>query len=356
MMVARVTKRFAEGPTRSPFTLEIEIESAASITVLYGPAESGKSLILNAIAGFLRPDAGRILVGDALVFDAAAGVHLPPQARRAAYVPPDYGLFPHMTLRENLGFAAAFRPKLDRHRKVSEMLELFQIQDVAGRQPHEVSQRQRLRAAIARALIAQVRLLLLDEPGGGLDAQLRADLQQALHAVRTHFATPVVIATRDLETAFACGERMYVLEGGRILQQGAPSEIFKRPASVAVARLLGACNLLPAEVLALDPGRNTSSLRWATHTLCGPYLPGKFRGDRVWLCARPDELRAFVRNGPLRRNQIPVALEGAIPRPGAMRLKFTPELEADVSPQDFDRHKHNKEWVVEFPEATLRVL
>src|SRR5271166_6641101 len=135
MMSARIRKKFPPRTDSSGFSLELEFIAAGGVTVLFGPSGSGKTLILDSIAGFVRPDEGRILLDDAILFDGAAGVHLPPQARNCGYVFQNYALFPHMTLRENLEFAAERRPRLGRHRKVTEMLEKFQLTDVAGRHP-----------------------------------------------------------------------------------------------------------------------------------------------------------------------------------------------------------------------------
>src|SRR5207342_2833788 len=142
----------------------------------FGPSGSGKTLTLDSIAGFVRPDDGRIILDDDILFDGPTGVYLPPQARNCGYVFQNYALFPHMTLRENLVFAAERRPRLERHRRVNDMLDTFRLADAAGRRPHEVSGGQRQRCSIARALIGGPKLLLLDEPAQGLDAPLRAEL------------------------------------------------------------------------------------------------------------------------------------------------------------------------------------
>jgi molybdate transport system ATP-binding protein len=356
MILARIKKRFAAGRESAEFTLDAEVRAADPVTVLFGPSGSGKTLTLDCIAGFVRPDGGRVMLGDDIVFDAATKVFLEPQARRCGYVFQNYALFPHMTLRENLQFAAEFRPKLDRHRKVTEMLELFRLGEIAGRYPRELSGGQKQRCSIARALLAEPRVLLLDEPAQGLDPSLRADLHEVLRNVRQSFKMPVLLVTHDLEEAFALADRMFLLDQGRVVQQGGPAEILDRPASLAVARLLGIFNLLQAEVVTLDPGRNTCLLRMGEAEVHGPYLPGKFKGDRVWVCARPEELRAMPRTGRPGPNQLAVDLDRATPRPGGMRLQFAGEIAADVSRTEYDRARHNKEWIVEFPSAELRVL
>lgn len=356
MILARLKKKFPSGPDSAEFFLDLEIKTSDAVSVLFGASGAGKTLTLDAIAGFVRPDEGRVMLGDDILFDGATNVFLPPQARRCGYVFQNYALFPHLTLRQNLEFAAEFRPKLDRHRKVNEMLDLFRLTDMAGRKPHELSGGQKQRCSIARALLAEPRVLLLDEPAQGLDPMLRAELYDVLRNVRSSFDTPILMVSHDLEECFALADRMFVLSEGKLAQQGTPTEIYDKPASVGVARQLGIYNLIQADVLTLDPGRNTCSVKLGEFDLHGPYLPGKFKGDRVWLCVRPEELRAFPRNGKPATNQIPLQIQQATPRPGAMRLLFPYGLLADVPRAEYELNRHVKDWIVEFPSTTLRVL
>src|SRR5271170_6567656 len=244
MIQAKLRKTFPAGSDSAGFALDIEFRAAAGITVLFGPSGSGKTLTLDSIAGFVRPDEGRILVDDEILFDGATGVHLRPQARNCGYVFQNYALFPHMTLRENLVFAAERRPRLERHRRVNEMIERFRLADAAGRRPHEVSGGQRQRCSIARALIVAPKLLLLDEPAQGLDAPLRAEFYDVLRQVRADFETPALLVSHDLDECFELGEEMLILHDGRIVQTGTPANILDMPSSLEVARLLGRFNLL----------------------------------------------------------------------------------------------------------------
>src|SRR5580700_787798 len=184
MIQARIRKQYAAGPDSAGFSLDLEFEAGKGITVLFGPSGAGKTLTLDCIAGFVRPDEGRILLDDEILFDGAAGVHVPPRARHCGYVFQNYALFPHMTLRKNLEFAAERIPRLERYRKVNEILEKFHLLDVSGRRPHELSGGQKQRCSIARALIGSTRLLLLDEPARGLDTPLRTELYSILRQVR----------------------------------------------------------------------------------------------------------------------------------------------------------------------------
>src|SRR6202171_6503678 len=167
MIQARLRKTFPPKPDARGFTLDLEFSVTAGVTVLFGPSGSGKSLVLDTIAGFVRPDEGRILLDDDLLFDGATGVHLSPQARHCGYVFQNYALFPHMPLRENLMFAAERRPRLERHRRVNEILERFELTAVSAGRAHQISASQNLRGSLARAIIGGPRLLLLDQPASG---------------------------------------------------------------------------------------------------------------------------------------------------------------------------------------------
>jgi molybdate transport system ATP-binding protein len=356
MLELRIKKRFAERPDSAAFSLDIEFRAAGGVTVMFGPSGSGKTLTLDAIAGFAAPDEGRILLDDEILFDAASGVNLPPQARQCGYVFQNYALFPHMTLRQNLAFAAERRPRLERHRKVNEMLERFHLSDAAGRRPHELSGGQKQRCSIARALIGSPKLLLLDEPARGLDAPLRAELYTLLRQVRAEFRIPTVLVTHDLEECFELGDEMLIMREGRLVQSGSPRAIAERPANVEVARLLGIYNLIEAEILELNPQKNLSRLRAGELDLAGPYFPGRFRGDRVWLCVRPGQLTASARDGAPGPNQVAAQLLRAVELPHSVRLEFSGGVNVELPRPEFEKQKDNKQWVVGFPQNALRVL
>ncbi|HUA82919.1 MAG TPA: ABC transporter ATP-binding protein [Bryobacteraceae bacterium] len=356
MIKARIKKTFPARPDSAGFSLDIDFSAASGITVLFGPSGSGKTLTLDSIAGFVRPDEGRILLDDAILFDGATRVHLAPQARQCGYVFQNYALFPHMTLRENLAFAAERRPRLERHRRVNEMLERFRLQDMAGRRPHEVSGGQKQRCSIARALIGSPKLLLLDEPAQGLDAPLRVEFYDILRQVQAEFKTPMILVTHDLEECFELGEEMIVLYQGRMVQSGPPRRVLDQPANLEVARLLGAFNLIPAEIRMLDPGRNRSRVQVGEFEIEGPYFPGHLKGDRVTVCVRPEQLRALPRNGRPGANQVAVELKRAIERPRGVRLEFSGGIAVDLSRADYEAQRENKDWLIEFPGDSLRVL
>jgi molybdate transport system ATP-binding protein len=356
MIEARIRKQYAPGPDSSGFSLDIEFGSAAGVTVLFGSSGAGKTLTLDSIAGFVHPDEGRILLDDQILFDGAAGVHVAPRARHCGYVFQNYALFPHMSLRQNLEFAVERTPRLGRHRKVTEMLEKFHLSEVAGRRPYQLSGGQKQRCSIARALIGAPRVLLLDEPGRGLDAPLRAEFYSVLRQVRQEFGTPMLLVTHDTEECFALADEMIVLREGRAVQSGPPRKIFDHPANIDVARLLGVYNLLPVEIRGLDPGRNASRLRYQDFELTGPYFPGRLIGDQVWLIIRPDQLSVAPRNGRPAFNQIPAALLRTMEKPERVRLEFSGDIAVELPAGALEKYSGVKDWLVEFPSAGLRIL
>jgi molybdate transport system ATP-binding protein len=354
MIQATLVKRFAARRESAAFDLNIQFEARQGVTVLFGPSGAGKTLVLDCIAGFVRPDSGRILLDDVLLFDGEAGVNRTPQERRCGYVLQNYALFPHMSVRENLLFAAQCLKSMERSRRINEMLERFRLQDVAGRRPHQLSGGQRQRCSLARSLIVVPKVFLLDEPARGLDAPLRSELYDILRSVRNDFGIPILLVTHSLAECFELADEMFVFRDGRIVQNGSPSDVCSRPVSLEIARLFGMYNILPVEIRGLDPSRNTSVLRFGEHELQGDYYPGHLKGDRVHLLINPRQLRAEPADSRrIPANSIPALLERAVETPDGMRLEFRGGLHVFVSAEAYYQ---TKEWIVEFPTHGLRIL
>jgi molybdate transport system ATP-binding protein len=357
MIEARLRKRYPPSPDSPGFLLDLELAAAPGVTVLFGPSGSGKTLTLECIAGFLQPDEGRILLDGRLLFDAASGIHLPPRRRQCGYVFQNYALFPHMSLRANLQFAAERLPRLERHRKTAEMIDRFRLAEVASRMPHELSGGQRQRASIARALLAAPRMLLLDEPAQGLDAPLRQELYSVLREVRAEFSLPILLVTHDLDEACALGGQMHVLREGAIVQSGPPASLVESPASLDVLRLLGVHSALEAEIRSLDPARRSSLLRVGDQNVAGPYFPGRFKGDRVWVYILPERIAARPRLGAaLQPHQIPVTLAASEGRAGRVLLEFDGGWKAFLSRREFAACSAEREWILEFEPEDLKAL
>ncbi len=296
---ARLKKFLPATRESSAFTLDVHIQAEAGITALVGPSGSGKSLSLNCVGGFVRPDEGRIMLGEQIYFDGASGLHVAPRDRRCGYIFQDHALFPHMTVRQNLQFAADLsktpeKATLNRRRKIAELLERFELADLAGRKAAQLSGGQKQRAALARVLISEPRLLLLDEPTRGLDSRLKESFYAVLSQTRERLQVPVLLVTHELEECFRLADYVCLMDQGKAVESGAARKIFTRPLTLAAARSLGIFNLLPAEITALDPGRNTSRLKVVDQFIEGPYLPGHLRGDRGHLCVRESETEVLT--------------------------------------------------------------
>lgn len=355
---ARLIKRFAAASSSEPFELNIHLVAHGGVTVLLGPSGAGKTLTLNCLAGFARPDEGRILVNDELFFDGAAHVHLPPQRRRCGYMFQDHALFPHMTIRENLRFAASAAAsrearRLNRHRRINELLEAFELTGLASRKPAQLSGGQKQRAALARLLTTDPRLLLLDEPTRGLDPRLRQNFYELLQQTRARLDVPVVLVTHDLEECVQLAESVCLMHSGRFLQCGARDAILARPATIEIARSLGVHNIAPATISALDPGRNTSCLKVFDSEIEGPYFPGHLLGDQGYLCVRESETKVHPLEERAGHNQITLRVTGAVPSPRGMRIRFDSDIQAIVSEAEWAQLRSSDRLRLEIPPAAV---
>jgi molybdate transport system ATP-binding protein len=356
MIQARIRKRFPASPASAGFELHVEFCAARAVTALFGPSGSGKSLTFDCLAGFATPDEGRILLEDRIVFDAQAEVNLPPQQRGCGYVFQIDALFPHMSVAENLRFAARRLPRAERRRRTAELVERFRLQGLEGRRPAELSGGQKQRCSIVRALLASPRVLLLDEPAWGLDAELRTELYAVVRQVRSEYGLPVLLITHDLEECFELADTMLLYSGGRIVQAGPPQQIVQKPAGAEAARLLGVLNVLPVEVRALDPSRNWSLLRFDEQDFESVYYPGRLIGDRVHLCVPPQLLRARPADGELPACAIRARLERAVQLPGSIRLEFRRGLAVEMPLSEWKQHPHTQDWMVLFPPSGMTLV
>jgi molybdate transport system ATP-binding protein len=207
---------------RRVFRLEAAFASDEDVVVLFGPSGAGKSVTLQAIAGLITPDAGRIVAGDRVLFDASRSIRVPARHRDVGYVYQDYALFPHLTVARNVSFGLKrgwpwYLPRGERLR-LEEVLELFELTALQDSLPRDLSGGQRQRVALARALIRRPSLLLLDEPFSSLDTLLRAKMRQELLRIKERFAIPVMLITHDPEDVAALAGTLVVYEPGRVSQ------------------------------------------------------------------------------------------------------------------------------------------
>jgi molybdate transport system ATP-binding protein len=217
------------------FGLELELSAAEGTLALVGPSGAGKTSVLRAIAGLLRPREGRIALDGEVWLDTERGVDLPPERRRVGLVFQEYALFPHLSVRANVAYGGRER--------VDELLERFGIAALANAKPSGISGGERQRVALARALARDPAVLLLDEPLAALDSYTRARVRIELRELFTSLGLPTVMVTHDFEDAAALADRVGVLVNGRVLQAGTPGELVAAPADAFVASFTGA-NLL----------------------------------------------------------------------------------------------------------------
>jgi ABC-type sugar transport system ATPase subunit len=221
------------------------------LVVLVGPSGSGKSTLLRLIAGLEAPSSGRILL------DGRDVTEMPPQQRDLAMVFQSYALYPHKTVRENLGFGLRMRkvPAADISTRVQRVAASLQIQELLDRRPSQLSGGQRQRVALGRAIVRDAKAFLFDEPLSNLDPGLRLDTRAEIALLHRRLGATMVYVTHDQEEAMKLAQRLVILKDGRVEQDGPPAEIYRQPASVFVGRFLGSppMNVFPASLL--DPNR-----------------------------------------------------------------------------------------------------
>ena len=256
---ARLSKRFAA--TAQEFVLQAEFRAAPGFTILFGPSGAGKTTVLDCIAGLTKPDSGRITVGDRILFDAAQPFNLPVAKRRVGYVFQSLALFPHLTVERNLQFGLVHLPQAKQRERASAILHAFRIADLARRYPREISGGESQRVALARSLVIDPDVLLLDEPLAALDAATKSKIINDLRQWNQAHRIPILYATHSREEVFALGERVIVLTAGRIAAQGTPHEVMEAPRQETVAQLVGFENIFHTVVESVSPQRGTMTCR-----------------------------------------------------------------------------------------------
>jgi iron(III) transport system ATP-binding protein len=244
-----LTKQFrAKPPTIANDDLDLEIEQGEFL-VLLGPSGCGKTTTLRCLAGLETPDTGRISFGDRTVFDAAAHTNLSPDKRNIGMVFQSYALWPHMTVRKNIGYPLRTRrvPKEQAKQWIEETADLVDCGNLLDRFPGQLSGGQQQRVALARGLVARPDLVLFDEPLSNLDARLRDQVRAQLHELHGRLHFTAVFVTHDQVEALALGERMAIMRAGKIEQFDTPEHVFERPATEYVAAFIGMANRLELE-------------------------------------------------------------------------------------------------------------
>jgi len=340
------------------FALSVEVHAdRGELVALFGHSGSGKSMTLRCIAGLERPDAGRVELNGRAVFDADGRVNVAPHLRNIGLVVQQYALFPHLTAAENIAYSLVGWSRAARAQRVEELLSLLSLGGLGGRWPRQLSGGQQQRVALARALARPVDALLLDEPFSALDETLRGDLRAELLRLRRDLEVPVIFVTHDLREAHLLGDRIAVLDAGRVLQFARREEVFLRPRSRRVAELTGVRNIFEGRVG--DDGCVRVRGLSLRVDAAGPH------GASVDLAIRAERcnLRRLDPEAPLPENCFVANVVGDLAFGNTHSLRLDPEgagpsVEIEVASRPYEvlGVATRRRWVVELPPADLHVM
>ncbi len=356
-LAVSIGKAYGGGVDSAPFDLSVDFETRDELTVLFGPSGAGKTLTLECIAGFVSPDRGKIRFGDETLFDGGARVNVAARKRRIGYVFQRDALFPHMTLRGNLEFAARPGSGSDESGLIEETLDRFGLTPLAGRRPHQVSGGERQRCSIARILVSEPRLILLDEPARGLDVSLREQLYDVLAQVRAQYRLPMILVTHNLEEAFALGDRMLVYDCGRIIQDGSPAEVHAGPSSPEVARLLGISPIFEG-VVSGGESSGAASIEASGLRFPLPALTGRKVGETLRFCIRTERVIARPAAGDDSLDPVTLPVERSTETPTHLQLEFPGGVAAEISREQAGAGgaAAGERWSLAFPAGSIWVF
>jgi iron(III) transport system ATP-binding protein len=284
LIVSHLRKQFLVGrPAVDDVSFRI---AAGEIVVLLGPSGCGKTTTLRMIAGLEQPTSGMIAIGGDEVAAPERGVHVPPRLRNIGMVFQSYAVWPHMTVKQNVNYPLRHRnvPRDQAEHKIAEVLGLVGLSEYAERPVTQLSGGQMQRVALARALVYEPRILLLDEPLSNLDAKLRLRLRDELRRIIKQAKVTALYVTHDQSEAVVLGDRIGVMENGKLMQMSPPVELYNKPANLFVANFTGASNLLKGEIA-------SGSVKFPSGELLriGQAIPGN-AGDQVLVAVRPENI------------------------------------------------------------------
>ena len=282
-----ISRRFGDTVALAATSLEIY---AGELVALLGPSGCGKTTTLRIIAGFETADSGRVLIGGRDI------TRLAPNKRSLGMVFQDYSLFPHMTVAENVGFGLRMTgvETGEGNRRVHDILAMVRLQGFGERFPHQLSGGQQQRVALARSLVTNPSVLLLDEPLGALDKSLRESMQFELRQIQKKLGTTTLMVTHDQEEALTLSDRIVVMNGGHILQVGTPREVYDKPSTRFVSEFLGTSNLFEGQMLASGERPMASVVREGAANRMEIELgpdDNRTAGQHVVIAIRPEKIQ-----------------------------------------------------------------
>ena len=300
----RGARRRGHGDKPALNGVSLEIEDGAFFTLL-GPSGCGKTTLLRCIAGLEVPDGGEVRLGDRILFSSARGINVPPNRRDLGMVFQSYAIWPHMDVSENVAYPLTVRgrrrvySRAEIERRVADLLDVIQIAHLAKRKATMLSGGQQQRLAVARALVMEPPVLLLDEPLSNLDTRLREDLRVELTGIQQRLGVTSIYVTHDQAEALAMSSSLAVMRDGAIEQRGTPEELYDYPRTRFVASFLGAANLIEARVRSVDDSE-ADLFRFGAETVWGARFDAVGRapfepGDRVSAALRPEGVRLIPR-------------------------------------------------------------
>jgi len=285
-LAVSVAKRLGPG-----FTLDVELVAPPGITMLFGASGSGKTTLLRCIAGLIRPDQGRLAIDDRILFDAKNGIDVPVQDRHVGYVFQQAALFPHMSLRDNIGYGLHRLADDERQARVSTIAESFRISSILDRPPAQVSGGERQRAALARALVTEPSVLLLDEPLSALDQTIQSRIMDDLRRANEARRIPMLYVTHSHREVYTLGHQAVVIDTGRVIARGTPHEVLDRPEQSVLANLAGFENVFDAVVIERRERAGTMECRVeGTSTELEVPLNAAAVGDRIRIAIRAGDV------------------------------------------------------------------
>lgn len=243
------------------FVLDVEFNAAPGFTILFGPSGAGKTTLLDCIAGITKPESGHISTSARRLFDSAQRINIPVEQRRCGYVFQSLALFPHMTVEENVRYGLKQVPNPEAHRRVTGILQALRVSHLSKRNVREISGGESQRIALARTLVTDPEVLLLDEPLAALDSPTKSQIIDDLRDWNQAHSIPILYVTHSREEVFALGETVLVLDAGKIVAAGTPHEVMSAPIHETVAQLIGFENIFDAVVEAVNPQRGTMTCR-----------------------------------------------------------------------------------------------
>lgn len=243
------------------FVLNVSLTLRPGITILFGASAAGKTTLLDCIAGLTVPDSGHVRLGERIVFDSKQRVNVPARERRIGYVFQDLALFPHLSVESNVAYGISGTHAEERRHRVNKALDSLEINALRKRYPPQLSGGERQRVALARALVIEPSILLLDEPLAALDLPVRMKIAEDLRRSVQSLPIPVLYVTHSRDEVFMLGEKLLVLEHGKLIAQGTPHQVLSAPRGETIAQLAGFENIFDAQVASVHEERGTMTCR-----------------------------------------------------------------------------------------------